>query len=80
MPIYRLAGTLPWVRAFAPILPYLVVWEWFWKALALWHSGRRGQSWWFIALAIVNTVGILEILYLFAVAKLKPSELFSKKT
>ena len=63
----------------APILPLLLLWSIFWKGLALWHSGRRGQVWWFVILIVVNTVGILEIIYLFAVIKLKLSELFSKK-
>ena len=67
------------VRALAPYLPFLLLWSIFWKGLALWHSGRRGQAWWFVILIVVNTVGILEMIYLFAVAKLKPSELFSKK-
>jgi len=57
----------------------LALWSIFWKGLALWHSGRRGQPWWFLIMLVVNTVGILEIVYLFAVAKLKWSELFSKK-
>jgi hypothetical protein len=70
---------VPWIHALAPILPLLLLWEGFWKGLALWHSGRRGQPWWFVILLIVNTVGILSIIYLFAVAKLKLSELFSKK-
>ena len=65
--------------ALAPFLPLLLLWSTFWKGLALWHAGRRGQPWWFVILIIVNTVGILEIIYLFAVAKLKWSELFSKK-
>ncbi len=68
------------LRAFAPYLPALLAWEIFWKGLALWHSGRRGQATWFIVLIIVNTVGILPIIYLFAVAKLKFSELFTRKT
>ena len=55
-----------------------VVWSLFWKGLALWHSGRRGDAWWFVILLFVNTLGILEIIYLFAVAKLKFHELFSK--
>jgi Family of unknown function (DUF5652) len=67
------------IHALAPILPLLLLWESFWKGLALWHSGRRGQSWWFVILLVVNTVGILEIIYLFGIAKLKWSELFSKK-
>lgn len=67
------------LHALRPYLPFLLLWSIFWKGLALWHSGRRGQAWWFVILIVVNTVGILEIIYLFAVAKLKPSELFSKK-
>jgi len=68
-----------WVGVFGPALFLLVLWSIFWKGLALWHSGRRGQPWWFVIFLVVNTVGILEIIYLFLVAKLKLSELFSKK-
>jgi len=63
----------------APLLFLLVLWTLFWKGLALWHSGRRDQPWWFIILLIVNTAGLLEIIYLFLVLKLKLSELFTKK-
>lgn len=56
----------------------LMAWSLFWKGLALWHSARRADRWWFIIFLIVNTAGILEIIYLFAIAKKKPSELFSK--
>jgi len=68
-----------WIHVFGPALFVLALWSIFWKGLALWHSGRRGQPWWFLIMLVVNTVGILEIVYLFAVAKLKWSELFSKK-
>ncbi len=71
--------TAPWFHALAPILPFLLLWEGFWKGLALWHSARRGQPWWFVILIVVNTAGILEMIYLFGVAKLKLSELFSRK-
>jgi Family of unknown function (DUF5652) len=64
---------------FAPALILLVLWSVFWKGLALWHSARRSQPWWFVIILVVNTAGILEIIYLFAVAKLKLSELFSYK-
>lgn len=64
---------------FGPLIVVLALWTIFWKGLALWHAGRRGQPWWFVIMLIVNTVGILEIIYLFGVAKLKWSELFSKK-
>lgn len=56
----------------------LILWTFFWKGLALWHSARKGQPWWFVILMIVNTVGILEIIYLFLVLKLKTDQLFKK--
>jgi hypothetical protein len=64
--------------SFGSWLLCLVVWSLFWKGLALWHAGRRGQPWWFVIMLVVNTVGILEIIYLFAVCKLKFGELFRK--
>jgi len=71
------------VASFGPLFGsafiLLILWSLFWKGLALWHAGRRGQPWWFVILLIVNTVGILEIVYLFAVAKLKWSQLFTKQ-
>lgn len=71
-------GSMALTQTFGPWLLLLVIWSLFWKGLALWHAGRRGQPWWFVILLIVNTVGILEIIYLFLVLKLKFSELFKK--
>ncbi|MDD5050723.1 MAG: DUF5652 family protein [Candidatus Pacebacteria bacterium] len=68
-----------WIRPFGPVFILLALWSIFWKGLALWHSGRRGQEWWFVILLLVNTAGILDIIYLFLVIKLKASELFTKK-
>ncbi len=65
---------------FVPVVILLVLWSVFWKGLALWHSARRSQPWWFVIMLVVNTVGILEIIYLFAVAKLKFRELFGYRT
>jgi len=47
------------------IIIALVVWTIPWKGFALWKSARRGDAAWFMFLLIVNTAGILEILYLF---------------
>lgn len=38
------------------------------KGYALWHAARRDDKGWFIALLIVNTLGILELIYLYYVA------------
>ena len=65
---------------FFPLAVPLLLWSLFWKGLALWHSARRGEPWWFVALLLINTVGILEIIYLFGIAKIKPDHLFQKPT
>lgn len=41
-----------------------VIWEAVWKAIALWKAGRNNQPVWFIFMLVVNTVGILEIIYI----------------
>lgn len=43
----------------------LVAWSLVWKGLALWRAGRLGERGWFVALLILNTLGILELIYLF---------------
>lgn len=49
----------------------LFVWSLFWKGLALWHAAKLEQRNWFIVMLVVNTVGLLEIAYLFFFAKKK---------
>ncbi|MBI2618293.1 hypothetical protein HYW58_02470 [Candidatus Kaiserbacteria bacterium] len=53
------------------VILVLVIWTTVWKGLALWRAARLGAKWWFIALLIINTAGILEILYLFVFSKKK---------
>lgn len=65
------------IGAGGSLLLVLLIWSLFWKGLALWHSARRGEYWWFGAFLIVNTAGILEIVYLFAFAKRRLDTLFS---
>lgn len=61
----QLAGQYGW------LLAVLVVWSLVWKGLALWHSARNSQSYWFIALLLINTLGLLEIVYMVAFSKPK---------
>ena len=49
----------------------LVIWSGVWKAIALWKSARNNHLGWFIALCIINTLGILEILYIYIWSKKK---------
>lgn len=47
----------------------LLAWSLVWKGMALWRAARLGRKRWFIALLIINTFGILEILYLFVFSR-----------
>lgn len=42
----------------------LVIWTLVWKGVALWRAARAGQPGWFVAVLVVQTVGLLEITYL----------------
>jgi hypothetical protein len=53
------------------LITILAIWSSIWKAIALWVAGRNGHMAWFIVLFIVNTLGILEIIYIFAVGRKK---------
>ncbi len=48
-----------------------ILWMLPWKGLALWKSARKNHKKWFIALLIINTLAILEILYIFIFSKRK---------
>lgn len=46
------------------VLIIVMLWELIWKGFALWRSAKNGQKYWFIAVLIINSIGILPIIYL----------------
>jgi hypothetical protein len=56
------------------LIVVMIIWTIVWKLLALWKSARKNHIVWFIVLAIVNTVGILEILYIYILSEAKPEK------
>lgn len=54
----------PWVYFF-------VIWSLVWKGLALWRAAKNNHQLWFIVLLVLNTLGILEIIYYFVFSKKK---------
>ncbi|NQT29005.1 MAG: hypothetical protein HQ596_00390 [Candidatus Saganbacteria bacterium] len=46
------------------ILSVAIVWSLIWKGIGLWYSARNRQSVWYIIILLVNTLGILELIYL----------------
>lgn len=53
----------------------IMIWSLAWKLAALWKAARHRSLFWFIALALINTVGILEILYIFIFSKMESTKL-----
>ena len=53
------------------VILIIMLWVLPWKGYAMWTAARRSHKWWFIILLIVNTFAILDIIYIFFVAKVR---------
>ena len=51
------------------LLAVLVIWSVIWKGVALWKAARNSHTAWYVIMLIVNTAGILEIIYIFGFSK-----------
>lgn len=60
-----------WILISTPIIVGIAIWTIAWKGFALWRAAGNKDKGWFIAILILNTLGILEMLYLFAFSKEK---------
>ncbi|MEK6939544.1 MAG: DUF5652 family protein [Nanoarchaeota archaeon] len=50
---------------FLLLIVLLSIWELVWKGFGLWHSAQNKQKGWYIAmLLLINTAGLLPIIYL----------------
>ena len=58
------AQVLAWVQDHPWMVALVVVWSIVWKLLALWKAAKKDQKAAFVILGILNTVGIIEIIYL----------------
>ncbi len=51
------------------VLAVVILWSLVWKGMALWKAAQKRSKVWFVVLLLVNTVGILDILYLYVFSK-----------
>jgi hypothetical protein len=56
---------------FLSMLAPLILWSIAWKGWSLWRAAKNDNKPWFVALLLINTMGILEILYIFVFGKEK---------
>lgn len=47
----------------------MMIWTLIWKGIALWKAARLGHKGWFVALLLISTLGILDILYIYFFSK-----------
>ena len=58
-----------------PLIIFLIsAWVLPWKGVALWKAAKNSHKKWFIALLLINTLAILEIIYIFIFSKPKKVE------
>lgn len=63
---------MPLVPFDNPLLVFiLLIWSIIWKGFGLWRASRQEQRNWFIAMLVVSTFGLLEIIYLFFFSRKK---------
>ena len=62
------------------LMAIVSVWSLIWKGLALWKSCKKDSKAWFVVLLVINTVGILEILYIFLFSKIDLNKTTKKKS
>lgn len=60
------------------LIVFLLVWTTAWKGVALWKAGRKNSLPWFLALFLVNTLGVLPILYIFIFSNLGKGKMSDK--
>ena len=63
-PAFNSPFTPGFMSIFIPLMLVIALWTIVLKGYSLWYAARGGQKWWFVALLVVNTFGILEIIYL----------------
>jgi len=62
------ARALPSALA-GPAIVLVLLWSLPWKGIALWKAARNAQKVWFVILFVVNTLALLEILYIFVFSR-----------
>ena len=76
--------TLNYLAQYSWLVGILVIWSLVWKGIALWKAAQQEDKAWFIVLLILNTVGILDIFYIYVFAKrnekIEPENKHEKKS
>jgi len=47
-----------------PVIIVLAIWDTVWKLIAMWKAAQNKHLAWFICIFLINTIGILPIIYI----------------
>lgn len=64
---------------FITLVFVLAVWTVIWKGIALWYSARNKNKVWFVLMMVLNTAGVLPIIYIFFIRPKKKELVIGKK-
>jgi hypothetical protein len=68
-----------WAEANPILFALILFWIFVSKGVALWHAANLQQRYWFVIIMLVNTFGILDIAYLYFVARKYKVEVVEKE-
>jgi len=71
--MWRNYPIVPFGPGFGVVIAILIVWTLIWKGIALWKAAQNNHMAWYVVMLVLNTVGILEIVYIFGFSKKKPT-------
>lgn len=63
--------TNSWSTLMTVAFVLLIIWSLIWKGLALYRAAQNSDKVWYVVMLILNTAGILEIIYYFGFGKNK---------
>ncbi|MBI5134539.1 MAG: hypothetical protein HZA81_04135 [Candidatus Taylorbacteria bacterium] len=55
------------------VIILLMLWTLPWKGVSLWKAAHNGHKKWFIALLLINSLAVLDIIYIVFFSKKKPA-------
>ena len=54
---------------FMSLFLVIILWDLMWKGIGLWKAARNEDKYWFIAILIINSLGIVPILHIYVFQK-----------
>jgi hypothetical protein len=57
------------------IIYVIIVWTLPWKGIALWRAAKNNSKIWFVILFLINTLAVLDIIYIVFFSKGKKEEM-----